>query len=596
MADGRLVFCPWICNLYTAKNHQILRSSMEQNLIVNLLLLMTGSTALVALCHRLGLSTIVGYLASGLLFGPHVLQILTESDAIHLLAETGVVLLMFTIGLEFSLPRLLAAKRLVLGLGGAQVVSLTLLFALLLVAAGIDIPLAIVLGGAFVMSSTAIVLKQLAEQGESGSVHGKVATGILLFQDIAAIPFLVLLPLLNNDSNALSVTLLVTVAKAVVVFLILALLGRGLLPKLLHWVAETHSLEIFMLSVLALALSAASLSMLAGLSATLGAFMAGMLLGETHFRHQIEADIRPFRDLMLGIFFISIGMQFDPHILLNAPLLILLVVIALTGIKGLLMLLLIRLFGYEQSVATRSAIALSQGGEFGLLLVSQVITFGLAESVLLQPLLGGLIISMLLAPVLVRFNLPLARLLSKRSLPGMDVSGLENPVEDTADYTGHVIICGYQRLGQGVARMLNDEDIETVAIDHDPQRVRELRLNGEQVLFGDAANATLLELAQINQARAVAITFEDDEKARLIIAQVQRLNPGLPVLVYSQHGWEDTAEVAENVSIFDATLESSLMFARQLLIISGIASAVADRAANVVRAHDYSELQVIQDE
>ncbi|HEC06546.1 MAG TPA: potassium transporter [Thiolapillus brandeum] len=568
---------------------------MEHHFVVNLLLLMTGSTALVALCHRLGLSSIVGYLASGLLFGPHVLHILTDSDVIHWLAETGVVLLMFTIGLEFSIPRLLASRRLVLGLGGAQILSLTLLFALLLTTTGVNLPLAVVLGGAFAMSSTAIVLKQLNEQGESRAAHTRIATGILLFQDIAAIPFLVLLPLIGTETNALPVTLLATFLKAVAVFLALAVVGRRLLPGLLHWVADTHSLEIFMLSVIALALSAASISMLAGLSATLGSFMAGMLLGETHFRHQVEADIRPFRDLMLGIFFISIGMQFDPHVLLQAPALILLAVIALTAVKGVVMLVIIRLFGYEPPVAARSAIILAQGGEFGLLLVSQVLAFGLAEDAGLQPLLAALIISMLLAPLLVRFNLPLSRLLVKHTSHNIHASEPVNLQDESNDYSDHVIICGYRRLGQGVARILNEKDIETLAIDNDPKLVRELRSSGAQVVYGDAANATLLELAQINHARAVAITFEDKDKARLIISQVQRLNPGLPVLVHSRHSWEDTESLTENVSIFDDTLESSLMFARQLLIMSGVESSVADRAANSVRARDYSEFQAVQD-
>lgn len=568
---------------------------MEHPLLINLLLLMTGSTALVALCHRLGLSSIVGYLAAGLLFGPHGIKILTASDAIHWLAETGVVLLMFTIGLEFSLPRLLAEKHLVLGLGSAQVLSITLLVSLVLTASGVELPLAIVLGGAFAMSSTAIALKQLGEQGESAAVHGRIATGILLFQDIVAIPFLVFLPLLNSESGELSATLLFTTTKALAVFVVIVVLGKRLLPRLLHWVADTRSLELFMLTALALALSASSLSLLAGLSATLGAFMAGMLLGETHFRHQVEADIRPFRDLMLGIFFISIGMQLDPGVLLTAPLLIGAIVLGLIVVKGLLILLLIRLSGYEQADAARGAIVLAQGGEFGLLLVSQVITLGLAESTLLQPVLAGLIISMLLAPLLVRFNYPISRLLSGKSLASDDNQRLQNHPEETVDYEEHVIICGYGRLGQGVSRILTEEDIATLAIDHDPQRVRQLRNNDEQILFGDAANATLLELARIRDARAVAVTFDDVTTARQVIAQVHRFQPGLPVLVHSQRGWDDESDLLEGVSIFDDTLESSLMFARQLLILSGVETARADKAANTVRAHGYNELYPVNE-
>ena len=563
---------------------------MHHELIVNLLALMLGATALVALCHRLGLSSIVGYLAAGLVFGPHLLGVLHESEAIHWLAEVGVVLLMFTIGLEFSLPRLLASRRLVLGLGGAQVATITLLAAAAL-AALLDLPwpLAVVLGGAVAMSSTAIVLKQLGEQGELSAGHGGIATGILLFQDLAAVPVLVLLPLRGSEAGELGDILWPTIARALAVFLVLVLTGRCLLPRLLHWVAETHSLELFMLAVLAMALSAASVSLLAGLSATLGAFMAGMMLGETHFRHQIEADIRPFRDLMLGIFFLSIGMQLDPSALIEKPLWVLLIVVSLTLVKGMVMFLLVRAFGYARNTALRAAVALAQGGEFGLLLVSQVIALDLGDNDVLQPLLAGTIISMLLAPLLVRHNAALARRLG--GSPVEAASELDNVSQDTGERRGHVIIFGYGRFGRGIARVLNENNLETLAIDHDPRRVRELREEGETVLYGDASNAALLELAHVREARAAAITFDDFEHSRHIIAQIRRFNPGLPVLLRLPEEGAATDIEDDNVVVFDSALESSLMFARQLLVISGVDSVAADQAANSVRSRNYSELR-----
>ncbi|HID48797.1 MAG TPA: potassium transporter KefB, partial [Chromatiales bacterium] len=373
-------------------------------------------------------------------------------------AEAGVVLLMFTIGLEFSLTRLLAAKKLVLGVGGAQVTSITLLGSLVFLGLGVQPVLAVILGGGIAMSSTAITLKQLGEQGELGMVHGKVATGILLFQDVAAIPFLVLLPLLGNGGPGQEEALWLTLARAAAVFLILVMLGRHLLPRLLHWVAGTHSLELFMLVVLTLALGAAALTLLAGLSATLGAFMAGMLLGETRFRYQIEADIRPFRDLMLGVFFISIGMRLDPAILMDEPGAILLVLAALIMVKALLMTLLVRGFGYDWFESARSAVVLAQGGEFGLLLVAQVIAIGGVQSEFLQPVLAGLIISMLIAPVLIRLNHPLAQLLTGRPPGRLETDRLDNLAETTEGMQEHVILCGYGHLGQGIARILREQD------------------------------------------------------------------------------------------------------------------------------------------
>ena len=563
---------------------------MDHSLVFNLLLLFVGTTALVVLCYRLGLSSIVGYLIAGLVFGPHVSGILHESKWIHMLAETGVVLLMFTIGLAFSLQKLLASRRLVLGLGGAEVLVVTALVAALLVAWQLPLALAIVLGGAFAMSSTAITLKQLAEQGEMHMPHGRVATGVLLFQDIAAIPFLVLLPFLAQaDSSGGEIW--ITFAKAAAVFAVLVVIGRNLLPRILHWVASTHSLELFMLSVLALALSAAALTMLAGLSATLGAFMAGMLLSETHFRHQVEADIRPFRDLMLGIFFISIGMQLDPSVLAGAWRQIMLVVLGLTLAKGLVIYLLVRGFGYANMEAARSAISLAQGGEFGLLLVTQVMALGLADTAYLQPVLAGLIVSMLLTPLILRFNYPLAQLFSGTRPAQFESDSLQAQVVDSSDVRQHVIVCGYGRLGQGIARILRQQGIDVLAIDRDAERVRCLRDREPALIFGDAANATILELANLRQARALAIAFDDEQQARVILSHVHRFAPQLPVLVRSRQGWQMADQLDMNVEVFDDRLESSLMFAYELLILCGVEPEQVEKTVHAVRAHEYAELQ-----
>lgn len=568
---------------------------MDHHAVITILLLLVVSAGLVALCYRIGLSAIIGYLISGLLLGPYVAGVLDEPKHIQLFAEAGVVLLMFTIGLQFSLTRLLAAKKLVLGVGGAQVTSITLLGSLVFLGLGVQPVLAVILGGGIAMSSTAITLKQLGEQGELGMVHGKVATGILLFQDVAAIPFLVLLPLLGNGGPGQEEALWLTLARAAAVFLILVMLGRHLLPRLLHWVAGTHSLELFMLVVLTLALGAAALTLLAGLSATLGAFMAGMLLGETRFRYQIEADIRPFRDLMLGVFFISIGMRLDPAILMDEPGAILLVLAALIMVKALLMTLLVRGFGYDWFESARSAVVLAQGGEFGLLLVAQVIAIGGVQSEFLQPVLAGLIISMLIAPVLIRLNHPLAQLLTGRPPGRLETDRLDNLAETTEGMQEHVILCGYGHLGQGIARILREQDIEALAIDNDPERVRELREEDEPVVFGDAANATILELARIHQARAVAITFDDEEKARLVITQVYRLSPAVPVIARSRHGWKETEKADQNLAVVNDQLESSLVFARELLIMCGLEPDLVDRTINLVRAQEYVERNMFRE-
>jgi len=447
-----------------------------------------------------------------------------------------------------------------------------------------------VLGGAFTMSSTAIELKQLAEQGELEQPHGRIAVGVLLFQDLAAVAFLVLTPMLTGGSGTVADFWRVLL-QAIAVFVVLALSGRFLLPRILHWVAETHSLELFMLAVLAMALSAAGLSLLAGLSATLGAFMAGMMLGETHFRHQIEADIRPFRDLMLGIFFISIGMQLDPAVLRHEPGLIALVVVGAMVIKGALTAAVFRMLGTPAHTALRAAIVLAQGGEFGLLLVAQIITFGTEESRYLQPVLAGLIISMLLATVLLRFNEVMAGKLLGKQASGRGRVEPVNQADEFEDFVDHVIICGYDRLGQGVARILAENNLATLGIDRDPHRVLELREKGETVLFGDAANPTLLQLARIDKARAVAVTIDDPVVADGILAQIKRLNPDMPVVLHCAEVCTGREMRERSVYLFDSLMESSLMFARQLLVVCGVTSEETARVVDQVRAHDYEEFR-----
>ncbi|HFD79500.1 MAG TPA: potassium transporter [Gammaproteobacteria bacterium] len=565
---------------------------MEHGLVTQLLIVLAVGTLLVALCQRFGLSPILGYLATGVLVGPSALGWLPDDDTTRLLAELGVVLLMFTIGLEFSLPRLLAARRLVLGLGGAQVVLSGALFMLLAWWLGRSPAEAFVLGGALAMSSTAIVLKQLGEQMELPAPHGRVVTGILLFQDIAAVPLLVVLPILAADPARLGGELSLALAKAALVFLGLVFVGRRLLPPLLHWVAQTRSLELFMLTALLLALSSAGVSAMAGLSPTLGAFMAGMLLGETMFRHQIEADIRPFRDLMLGLFFATIGMQLDPRTFVTAPLAVALVVAALVVLKPLLLAPLVRAFGHTPLDAWRSAIALAQGGEFGLLLISTALASGLFGRALAQPVLGGLILSMVLAPLLLRFNGWLAARLTPRRHLSASYDVEAHIADESSDYQEHVIVCGYGRVGQNLVRVLEDEGIQALALDLDPERVAQAAAAGEPVLFGNAIQPGVLRAAGIERARALAVTIDDAVLAEHIVGHARALAAGLPILVRSTHGHADEALVEAGAEVFPEGLEASLAFAGQLLIMLDVPPARVEERLNSIRAQDYAPLRV----
>lgn len=565
---------------------------MEHSFLLQLVAVLAVGTLLVALCQQLGLSSILGYLATGVLVGPSALGLLVDDARIRLLADLGVVLLMFTIGLEFSLPRLLAAKRLVLGLGGLQVLVSGLLFGLAALGLGLGPTEALVLGAALAMSSTAIVLKQLAEQMELPAPHGRAATGVLLFQDLAAVPLLVVLPILAADPAKLTGVLVLSLAKATLVFLGLLLIGRRLLLRFLAWVAATRSPELFALTALLLALSAAGLTSLAGLSPTLGGFMAGMLLGETLFRHQIEAEIRPFRDLMLGLFFATMGMQLDPATFVAAPVAVALVVAALVIAKPLILVPLARFFGQPPVDAVRIGISLGQGGELGLLLVSGAVTLGLLAPPVAQPVLGGLVLSMLLAPLLLRFNRPLAAWCTATAGGSTRVEA-EALVADTGrDFDGHVIVCGYGRMGQNLVGVLTQEGIPALALDLAPERVRQAAAAGEPVLFGNAAQPGILRAAGIERALAVAITIDDPVLAERILGHLRGLRIEVPVLVRSTRGRDEEALLAAGATVFPEGLESSLAFAGQLLLMLNVPSSRVEARLNAIRAEDYAPLRV----
>jgi CPA2 family monovalent cation:H+ antiporter-2 len=414
----------------------------------------------------------------------------------------------------------------------------------------------------------------------------------LLFQDVATVPLLAVLPVLAADPVQLTGALTLAVGKAALVFIGLALVGRRLLPSILHWVAATRSLELFMLTALLLAVSAAGLSALADLPPTLGSFMAGMLLGETVFRHQIEADIRPFRDLMLGLFFATIGMQLDLGTFLAEPVAVAMVLVCLVVAKPMVVMPLVLAFGQPKSDALRAAIGLGQGGEFGLLLVSSALALDLLSQPVAQPLLGGLILSMALAPVLLRFNRRLAEALSADGAGSTGLDAEAQIAETSRGFGNHVIVCGYGRLGQNLVSILAQEAIAALALDLDPERVRQAAAAGEPVLFGNASQPGVLRAAGIERARALAITVEDAPLSGRIVSHVRGLGLDLPVLVRSTRGRDEEALVEAGATVFPEGLETSLSFAGQLLIMLDVPPSRAEARLNAIRSEDYARLRV----
>jgi CPA2 family monovalent cation:H+ antiporter-2 len=563
---------------------------MPHDLFTSLLILLGTAVVVVWVFRRLRLSPILGYLVVGALVGPHGFGWLPDNEQTRFLAELGVVFLLFTVGLEFTLPELLSNRRLVLGLGGSEVLAGTALAGTLAWWLGVPPLGAALIGGAFAMSSTAIVIRQLAEQMELQTRHGRAAVAVLLLQDLATLPFLILLGS-APEAGAGGLALVLPFLKGAAVFTLLYLAGRWLARPLLHWVASAHSNELFMLFALLIVVASAGLVHMAGLSAPLGAFLAGMVLGETEFRHQVEADVRPFQEVLLGLFFATIGMLLDVSQLLANGLWIALAALALVLGKGVLVAALARLVGERPVVSLRTAACLAQGGEFGLLLVAGGLQGGLIPERAGQTLLAAIILSMALAPVLVRFNGAVARWLT--GLSAGEAGGPERLIEQEARaLRDHVIIVGYARIGQNVATLLQEDSFDFVALDLDPARVREAREMGQPLFYGDATREPILRAAGVDRARALVITHDRPREAVHTVALARRLNPDLVILVRTR---DDThlAELldAGATEVLPEGLEASLLLGAQLLVLLGRPeSEVAERVA-AIRADRYHLLR-----
>lgn len=533
------------------------------------LVLLAAAVLVVVVFRTLKLPPLLGYLIVGVMIGPNALGWITTTDEVTHLAEIGVVFLMFSIGLEFSLSRLLTMRRIVFGLGASQVLVTLLLVLGVALAVGVSWQGGIALGGALAMSSTAILAKLLAERFELNSPHGRQIIGILLFQDLAVVPLLILIPALGAPAEDLAGTLGLAVAKAIVVLTVLLVVGQRVMRAWFHVVARQKSPELFVLNVLLVTLGVAYLTELAGLSLALGAFVAGVLISETEYRYQVEEDIKPFRDVLLGLFFVTIGMLLDVRVVVeNAWVAVLLVTLVL--VKTALIFGLSRLFGAPGGVALRAGLALGACGEFGFVLLAHAAGSGLLEQDVLQPVLAAMVLSMLIAPFVIERSEIIVRRWSSSEWMNRAMQ-LHNIAVQSMATEGHVLICGYGRSGQNLARFLDREGVPFIALDNDPQRIREATVAGERVVFGDAARREVLLAAGLARARVLIVTYADTASALHIIAHVQEARPGLPVIVRTI----DDSDVqklrdAGATEVVADLMEASLMLASSTLMLVGV--------------------------
>jgi CPA2 family monovalent cation:H+ antiporter-2 len=535
-----------------------------------ILVLLTSAVLAVALFRVLRLPTKLAYFLIGLLLGPHAFGLLPDSEANHELAEFGIVFLMFSIGLEFSLSQLYAMRRKVFGLGGAQVALTMLLLMAITLTIGIEWREALILAGALTMSSTAIVSKMMVERLELHSRHGQLAIGILLFQDLAVVPLLILIPALAEPAANLAVTLELSLLKAVITLAILLVFGKLLVNPWFDLVARQRSRELFVMNVLLVTLALAFVTKLAGLSYALGAFIAGMLISETHYRYQVESDIAPFRDILLGLFFVTVGMLLDIYEVAADIGWVLLLTLVLVLIKAILITLLTRAFNYETGVAIRTGITLAQAGEFSFVILALGAKQGLLGGHVLQLVLAASVLSMVLAPFLIQHSAKLAGKLSRsynrnRGLQLEDIASVSKVLN------GHVIICGYGRSGQYLSRFLSQENIPFIALDIDTTRVREAAGAGENVMYGDAGRRVVLQAAGVDRARAVIISYNDTASAMKILHVLRENYPQLPVIVRTvdESNMEKLRE-AGAAEVVPEVLEGSLMLASHALLLLGV--------------------------
>jgi len=553
------------------------------------LILLASAVFVVVLFRWLHLPPLLGYLLVGVAVGPFALAWIPDTDEGRHLAEFGVVFLMFSIGLEFSLPKLFQLRRAVFGLGFAQV--LLTLGAVLAAAslAGAPWQAALAVGGAIAMSSTAMVLRILAERIQLETPHGRDIVGVLLFQDLAVVPLLILIPAIAEGSGGeLAQRLAFALAKATLVLVVLLFVGQRLMRGWFHIVARRRSHELFILNVLLITLGLAWLTDRAGLSLALGAFLAGMLIAETEYRHQVEEDIRPFREVLLGLFFVTMGMRLDLGTVAANFSLTLALTTLLIVFKFILVAGLARLFGAGPGAAVRTGLALAQVGEFGLVLMVLAQSVVLLDRDFSQLVVAAMLLSMLAAPFIIQASDKLALRWSSAEWMLQSLA-LHRVAAQSLATERHVVVCGYGRTGQRLAHLLEQEHIDVIALDTDPERVRGAAAAGEKVVFGDASRYETLAAAGVARASALVITFADIQLALRILHHVRELNPALPVIVRTLDDADMDRLIAAGASeVVPETFESSLMLASHALVLLGVPLRRVVRRIREVREHRYS--------
>ncbi|MGB0135290.1 cation:proton antiporter [Dokdonella sp.] len=553
--------------------------------LVQIILLLAAAITVVVIFQRLHIPTSLGYLLVGVILGPHTIGPVVSMPELETLAEFGVVFLLFTIGLNFSLPKLHALRHQVLGLGTGQVAFTTMVVGAVMWFAGLPVAAAFVFGAVFAQSSTTIISSLLNEQGEENTQHGRLGLAMSVFQDVTAVPFLVVIPVLGMSVSAgvLAGSLGLALAKAVLAFALVFFAGRWLLRPLFHLVTKRRSLEMFTLAVLLVALLAAWVTNSLGLSLAFGGFLAGMMLGETEFRHQVESSVSPFRDVLLGLFFIGIGMRFNPAAIPPIWHWAVLGALLIVASKTLIVAGMVGKVGVDARMRWRTGLMLSVGGEFGLALIAIALDSNVLDMQLGQIAISSVLLSMIIGALLIRFNGAIASLLVKTPDP-KDHDAAEAP--DVTEQ--QVVIGGYGRVGHTIAVLLHASGVPFVAFDTDPKRVSQGRADGHEVWLGDIADPGLLSGIHVHRAALVVIAIDRADAALDAMSYLKRTAPQVPVIVRAQDLETSTRLLAAGAThAYPDTIESSLRLGAIALKILNVTTDEIDAMVQDVRDRGY---------
>ncbi len=559
----------------------------NSSLFSDILIFLLAAIIIVPIFLQIKISSILGYLAAGIIIGPFGLALVDDSKNAHALAEFGVVFLLFTIGLELSFARLKSIGGKIFLLGLLQVIVTSIIISTIALMLGLSPSASIIIGTGLALSSTAFVIRYLSEKGERASRFGLIVFAILLIQDLAVVPFLILVELLGKEGVSFFNAFGGAALKGSIALIIVIVLGRLLLKPLYRIIASARSSELFVAATLLVVLGTGWIMSNAGLSMTMGAFLAGVLLSETEYRHQIEADIRPFRGILLGLFFMMIGMSINISLIIEQWLIIISLLISLLIGKTFIIFILSKIIGNPTICSIKTGLILSQGGEFGFVMFGAALALGLIEADLANILLATIALSMIITPLMFAIGQYIEK---KYSSQRQIDNSIELARKDEKE--AEVLIAGFGRVGQTVAKVLSDAGISYIALDLDAKRIAKCREKGLPVFYGDADQIKVLEAAGAGQVKVAVITIDDKKASQNIVKNLRQNYPYLPIYVRAkdrQHG--RVLEKAGASAMVSEAAEASLQLGSIVLASLNVS---ADEIASVMKEYredDYARLE-----